>query len=370
MTAETIVVDALSVHMGGGASYLTRQLAALGRVAPERNLVVLAATWNEQVLRSAVDSSTVVRGLRVGNLATRLAFQQLCLPRYRGERTVLYCPGNLTPLVRSHLPVVLALQNPNMVGPGPCQPHNRRWRRRAQIEMTRRSLRRADRVVVISEALRDDVLGDGLVGPERLRVVPSGAPPVSPGGGSAPDGFPFDAGQYFLVLANDAPHKRHDHVIESWSRAWEGTPEESFPGLVIAGHMSQARRSDQRALVRSRHRSQLLHLGAVDQPETVDWLLRNAAALVASSTLEAHPLTPAEAGAVGCPVVLSDIPAHREVARDHAVYVPTDDVAALTEVLKAIGASGPGDGRTCWEWPVSWEDNARMLLAVFDELVP
>jgi glycosyltransferase involved in cell wall biosynthesis len=98
----------------------------------------------------------------------------------------------------------------------------------------------------------------------------------------------------------------------------------------------------------------------------VRWLLAHALAMVAPSALEAFPLTPAEAGSLGCPVILSDIPAHREVAGDHATYVPVGDIDGLAG---AIGnAVDRPSRRKPWTLRQTWESNARALAAVFDEL--
>ncbi len=363
MRETTIVVDALSVHFGGGLSFLTRQLAALGSIAGDRRLRVLSAPWNHDAIWQATGAEPEL--IPVRGVGSRISYEQLVLSRGSG-RQVLYCPGNLIPLGPSRPPVVLALQNPNLVGAGAREAHNRGPNRRVQIAITRRSARLADRVVVISNALRDQVDEDGLAGRDRLRVIPSGCPELV-GGAEAtePDGFPFAPMEYFLILANDAPHKRHDEMVAAWSRAFAGRSD--APGLVIAGEMAQPRRSRQRALAAPGLRSQLVHTGQVRDRSAVSWLLRNARALVAMSTLEAHPLTPAEAGQAGCPLVLSDIPAHREVAGAHATYVGTEDLDGLGAALRQLARSSP---RAPWTWPVTWQDNAGMLLDVLDEVAP
>jgi glycosyltransferase involved in cell wall biosynthesis len=362
MTARTIVVDALSVHMGGGLSYLGQQLAALRRVDPGRALRVLGTPGNQEALQDAIGRP--VERIRLPGIGARLAYEQLVLPFASAPGGVLYCPGNVTPLAPSRLPVVLTLQNPNLFAGGRELAHNRRLRRRLQVGVAQRSARRADRVVVISDALRDQVIEDGVVDKDRLRVVPSGRPDlIAADRAVQPDGFPFAPRTFFLVLANDAPHKRHDDTVRAWGAAF--ADDTDAPGLVIAGRMSEARRAAHRSLVPAVLRSRLVHLGGVDDRSQVSWLLRSATALVSMAALEAHPLTPAEAGAAGCPLVLSDIAAHREVAGDHAAFVPVGAVEVLAITLQ----HPPGD-RTPWTWPVTWDENAQRLLDVFDEVVP
>ena len=84
------------------------------------------------------------------------------------------------------------------------------------------------------------------------------------------------------------------------------------------------------------------------------------------SLLEAFPLTPLEAGSVGCPLVLSDIPAHREVTLGNAVFVRPGAIDEMADAL--CDAAGWTPASRPWHWPTSWADNARALRNLFDEV--
>jgi glycosyltransferase involved in cell wall biosynthesis len=94
------------------------------------------------------------------------------------------------------------------------------------------------------------------------------------------------------------------------------------------------------------------------------WVYEHAMALISSSLLEAFPLTPGEAGSVGCPLVLSDIPPHREVSLGNAVFVRPRDVDSMARALTERVYPGTLD-RSAWSWPLTWEDNARAFIDVF-----
>lgn len=74
-------------------------------------------------------------------------------------------------------------------------------------------------------------------------------------------------------------------------------------------------------------------------PYQADWWrwLRGAAGLISMSRYEGNPNVVLEAMAGCCPVILSDIPAHREVADESsALFVPVDDVQALSSAMAKL----------------------------------
>ena len=80
-------------------------------------------------------------------------------------------------------------------------------------------------------------------------------------------------------------------------------------------------------------------------PYQSDWWkwLSVADGLISMSRYEGNPNVVLEAMAGGCPVVLSDIPAHREIAdASSALFVPVDDVDALSAAIDHLVADKRG----------------------------
>jgi glycosyltransferase involved in cell wall biosynthesis len=74
-------------------------------------------------------------------------------------------------------------------------------------------------------------------------------------------------------------------------------------------------------------------------PYQADWWrwLRGACGLISMSRYEGNPNVVLEAMAGCCPVILSDIPAHREIADDSsALFVPVDDVRRLSSAMAEL----------------------------------
>ncbi len=121
---------------------------------------------------------------------------------------------------------------------------------------------------------------------------------------------------YFLFVGTREPRKNLSTVLDAYRSAREsemtcefvivgryGWMQEntlSFPGVRWLGHVPDN-----------------------DLPA----LYRNASALIASSVYEGYDLPPMEALACGTPVIASDIPVHREVLGDAAMYVSPTDIA-------------------------------------------
>jgi glycosyltransferase involved in cell wall biosynthesis len=360
----TVVVDALSVRLGGGLTYTGSQLAALARVRPDLDVRVLVAPGEGgRALATRLDGSDL-RIPVTGGTVRRVVWEQLRLARAAPSGSVLHCPGNVAPLQHGTVPVVLVVQNPNAFGPGRHESWNRSPRRRARIAIMRASASAATRIVAVSRSMADLVVGDHPELAERVVVVQDGAPswdlPAV-----APVGLAVEPGSYLLSVAQDWPHKRLDALVAAWSAAFAGRAR--VTPLVMVGEVSESVRARREALVVPTVRPHLHQVGGVADRGQLRWLLEHAQASVSVSALEAHPHGPAEAGALGCPLVLSDIPPHHEVsapARRGAVrFVGRLDVDALVEAMRE-----PPAERTPWRWPCSWDDNARHLATCFDEL--
>ena len=116
---------------------------------------------------------------------------------------------------------------------------------------------------------------------------------------------------HFLALGDDRPRKQRDVLRAAHARALAQAP--GLPPLRFVGPPDDY----------------------VD--EATKWeLLRDCRALVHPSRFEGFGLPVLEGLAHGAPVVCSDLPPHREIAGDSAVYAPVGDVAAFADALLAV----------------------------------
>lgn len=345
--------------------YLTQQLAALQDRGSAAHFEVLTAPWNHAAL--AATSQLRLRRLPLRSAADRFAFEQTLLVALARRWDLLYSPANFGPIVplrgtRS----VLTLQNANYFGAGARMPHNAPAARRLKIALSRRSAVASSTVVAISHSLADEVRSEGLP-LRRLCVLPSGLPTwpdeVKPVEQLAPPHLREQG--FVLSVAADYPHKRLDDVVLAWGRFRRDSG--AGPKLVMAGDVSQQRQQEW-ARVAGPYIGDLVVLGNVDTRASVRWLYENCLVAVITSELEASPLTPAEAISLGAPLLLSDIPAHREVAGEGAELVPVGDVASFAAHLSGLCARGWPRRRGEMLLPLSsWGDNAEGLMNIFTE---
>jgi glycosyltransferase involved in cell wall biosynthesis len=222
--------------------------------------------------------------------------------------------------------------------------------------MKRRLVARADALIAGSDYERE-LLISGLGAPaERVSVIgngaqaPAAARGAPEGGAALPESVPAEG--FVLLLGTVSPRKRQLETVAALAGAG--------PVVVAGGFAGDA--AERARWDRAVAESGAVWLGHVADPAVVAALLRSARALVHLSGAEVQSLAVLEALAAATPVVLSDIPSHRELAAAHPAFVrivsgPADVPRALAEL------SGPlGDPPAI----PTWDDIAARLVTVYE----
>lgn len=102
-------------------------------------------------------------------------------------------------------------------------------------------------------------------------------------------------------------------------------------------------------------------------------LYQGALAAVFPSIYEGFHLSPLDAMSVGCPVIASDIPVHREILGDAALFVPSHDVEGWTAAIQLLSDSPERRARMMHAGRAqarrfSWDEAAAKLLRVFESV--
>jgi glycosyltransferase involved in cell wall biosynthesis len=211
------------------------------------------------------------------------------------------------------------------------------WRLKQRL-----ALRSAHRVFTVSEAARAAVCGHLGLPSEAVSVVPEAPDPVfAP---RAPEEIAVAREEigapsgYVLYAGGISPHKNVTGLVDAYAAVLQRMPD--APSLVLVGTLEGEMFASSAAEVRQRIARQGLD-GRVLLPgfvpdETLARLYAGATVVVNPSLGEGFGLPAVEAAACGAPLVLSDLPAHRESLGDAAVYVRAGDTSALASTLERV----------------------------------
>ena len=216
--------------------------------------------------------------------------------------------------------------------------------------LRRRALLRAQVLVAITEYERR-VIGRLVGGSPRIEIVANGVDLVEPADADAPpDG-------QILLLGSISERKRQREVVDALA---------GEPGIVVAGAFAGPP-SELEAWEAAVARAGARWLGQVSDPAEVARLQRDAAVLVHVSRAEVQSLAVIETLAHGTPVVLSDIPSHRELALRYPEWVrlarAVEDVPLRVRELLTRRPDGPPPHVP------SWDDVAARLEGIYRSLV-
>jgi glycosyltransferase involved in cell wall biosynthesis len=352
---------------GGPETYLRQLVPAIARERPDLRIVVATTRrgakgltddgWREfaEVLALPADEGQRVR---------RTIAEQVFLPRRarQGGWDLLHSMANVAP-VRAGIPSVITIHDVIFFAHrtfGLVTTFGLR-------QVVRRAAPRADGVIAISAAARDEVCEVLGLDPDKVAVVPHGA-----GRAIAPDAAPIalarnhfhlDGARVVLCVAAKRPHKNQEALIRAATHLPDGAV------IVLAGHPepydADLRRLAQELNVRSRVR----FVGYVPDAELEAlWQIADCAAF--PTLAEGFGLPVIEAMARGVPVACSDIPVLREVGGNVPHYFDPSDpeavAAAITSALEDDEDAQAGRDRAA---RFTWEAAARGTLAVYERVL-
>jgi glycosyltransferase involved in cell wall biosynthesis len=212
-----------------------------------------------------------------------------------------------------------------------------------------RSVRGADRVIVISEFVRDRAVALLGLDRERIRVIHLGLDHELYHPGDE------ERERFLLYPAKSWPHKNHARLYEAFALLRRDEPDLRLV-LTGGGHSKNLPDGVENA-------------GLVSTPELAG-LYRRAAAMVFPSLYEGFGQPPLEAMACGCPVACSNVASLPEVVGDAARLFDPNDARAIADAVRDVLHSPA-------EWSArgltraaefSWDEVARKHDAVYREL--
>lgn len=217
----------------------------------------------------------------------------------------------------------------------------------------------AHRVIAVSPSLAQDLRMRFPARAAKVAHIPNGAPRLARGetdDATVLRELGLKAGQFLLGVGRLVPEKGFDDLLAARARlanppvlAIVGGADHETPyaralaakvddGVVFAGRQSRA---------------------------TLECLYRNCALFVMPSLHEGLPIAALEAGGCGAPMLLSDIPANRDLGLPATNYFPVRDVAALAAGLAAVPARYAVDAEAL-RARFDWDAVARATAEIYE----
>lgn len=245
---------------------------------------------------------------------------------------------------------------------------------RLMLHLNMMAIRRADRIISVSEYTKGDLAERLKIDPERIDVVHNGVdhelfrPLETPG----PERYGLgDRDKTLLYVGSKHPRKNVGLVIQAMAQVAREFPQSV---LILAGppgtHDQEAAID---ALIQDKDlAAHVVRIGFLSLEDLIS-LYNLSCVFVYPSLSEGFGLPPLEAMACGCPVVVSDATSLPEVVGDGGILVDPEDVEgwvhAITAVLKDDALREElrqrGLARAA---RFSWERAAEETIRVYEKL--
>jgi glycosyltransferase involved in cell wall biosynthesis len=326
--------DALGRRRTGDETYVERLLAALPAVAPD--LRIAALTRNADLVPAGVEP--IVVDMRVQEL--RMAVRLPVLLR-RLRPALVHFTHALPPLLPC--PGVVTVQDISFERDATLMSGRERAIFRTVVPW---SVRRAAKVLAISQRTKDDVVAEYGTDPEKIVVTPLGVDPdFAPGDGASGD---------YLLLVGEITRRKNPLAAADAARA---------VGMKL---VSVGPERDTELTAELRRRDVDVR-GFVSKDELIA-LYRGAACLLFPTRYEGFGLPVAEAMATGTPVVATRDAAVVEVGGDAIVYAEPEEFAGAIRSVLA--------DRERWVHSAleraglfTWDETARLTAQVYREVL-
>jgi len=242
------------------------------------------------------------------------------------------------------------------------------WKRHYLQLFTRLSVRRARRVIAISESTRRDIVKQYGISPEKIDTITYGLDPLfHPLPAGQVSGFRIQQGlpeRFILFVGTLEPRKNVVRLIEAYARLPEGRP----PLLLVGGKGWLYDEIFARVEALNLN-GQVKFVGYVPG-QVLPWWYNAAEVLVYPSLYEGFGLPPLEAMACGTPVVTSTVSSLPEVVGQAGLMVDPFDTEALATAMDQVltdrdlrekmQIAGLEQART-----FSWPETARRTAASY-----
>jgi glycosyltransferase involved in cell wall biosynthesis len=340
MKAARIVVDARTLRgaPGGVVSYTEALIEHLPVLLPEVPIVLLRHPQTPRALSRAPNVTEWNLGAKPNSPWTYFRMGSWLNARL-GPDDLFHAPYRILPRglnAKSVITIhdVMQIVCPELVFPNPflrafVQPF---W-----SSGIRSAIRRADRILAVSQYSANDTLRVDPSCASRLRVTLNGKSPsfrpIEKADAERATSSIIPVGQrFFLAVGGGYPNKNHVAAVSAFAKAF---PHSQDIRMLVIQRRRTLPKELRQILRRLRLDSRIQVRSDVRNDELVA-LYNRAEALVFPSLYEGFGLPVLEAMACGCPVLCSNVTALPEVAGDAALFIEPRNDDAIAGAMRRV----------------------------------
>lgn len=351
--------------VGGTETYARSLITALARQDSENEYAVfLSKEAADLDITPAPNFRRVVCPVMAMQRAARYSWEQAVLPLQllRENPALVHSLGYVSPLA-ARGPQVVTVHDVNYLG------HKGRRTavgRRAFRFFVERTVKRADKVITVSEFSRGEIVRHMHVPKEKVTVIHSAGREVSDSraNGDAPSEILRSIRRpYIMAFSSLSAHKNINRLISAFASISSSVPH----SLVLVGHLPE--KSAVRAEIASTGDERIQFTGYLPDAD-VETLMESASLFAFPSMYEGFGLPILDAQNAGVPVACSSAGALPEVAGKGAVMFDPESLDDMAQALKrclldmdlrlTLVAEGYENARQ-----FSWDRTARETLDVY-----
>lgn len=252
-------------------------------------------------------------------------------------------------------------------------------RSRTQLRLTvRHSVRRAARILTLSEHTRRDMIETYGTSPERITAIPLAAPSYF---GRVQEEKELQRvrhiygieGDYILCVSSIQPRKNLPRLVRAYASLRNKRGPGKLPKLVLVGKCAWLYDETLRSIEEGKMKDSVILTGYVPQSD-LPALYSGSVCFVYPSYFEGFGLPPLEAMKCGTPVIAGNRTSLPEVVGDAGILVDPFDVSAIAAAIERIvddsdfrhqlSVRGLARSRI-----FDWRETARRTLNVYEQVV-
>jgi glycosyltransferase involved in cell wall biosynthesis len=235
-------------------------------------------------------------------------------------------------------PVIATIHDLKYIARPDFFPRMGKTKRLVMLAMMRHTVRRAQRVIAVSESTRRDVIGWLGAEPERVRVISEGVDPIYFERSTQVE---LDclleryrlAQPYFLFVGERRPHKNLVGLLNAYQDFCRSI---SRPYLLVIAGKRYAEYTEPERLAEELGVSQSVRFLEYVPQADLPLLYQGAEAFILLSHYEGFGIPVLEAMASGVPVVVARNTALPEVVGEAGLQVPADEPQEVAEALRRL----------------------------------